>query len=427
MPRMNRNELTRRLLVFVGAGVVAMAAVSYRHQWSARPGFEEANVAIHLLQGEGFASPFYLGPGPAPPSAYCPPVYPLIIAACYAIAPLHGGILLLLLNCGSMGIIALSLYQLAARYASALASVLASVLVTLHPSFLFYAGDLWDAFVSLAIFTAIVAWAARLPDQNRPVIRSALLGAGMGLLALTNPSYVLAFPLIALVALRERIPIVKIKGIVAVTLGATVALIPWTWRNFDQFHRLFFVRDELNFELLEGNPPFATGWMGSELREQNLNFNTDQRRILLALGEPEYFDLCGERFLHEYYADPAAFWRRTARRLIYIFISDPTVTQLKFPMMSGIRTHGIVIDRLILHGLLAAGGIAGAWTAWRLRLGCVWIFFDGSLTAAPFLFCTVDDRYVLPLRAVLILFTAILVSMVWHRLSRGEWPGVRTK
>jgi hypothetical protein len=73
--------------------------------------------------------------------------------------------------------------------------------------------------------------------------------------------------------------------------------------------------------------------------------------------------------------------------------------------------------------LVAIGGIAGAWAAWRLRLGCAWIFFAGLPTTAPFLFCTVDDRYVLPFRAVLILFTGILLWAAWERLFRGEWPG----
>jgi hypothetical protein len=162
--------------------------------------------------------------------------------------------------------------------------------------------------------------------------------------------------------------------------------------------------------------------MGSELREINLFGNTTERRLVLSMGEKDYFDLCGEKFLEEYHADPQAFWQRTARRLVYVFISDPTLAQLKFPMLPEIRRHGIVIDRLILHGFFAIGGIAGAWAACRLRLGCAWIFFAGLLTTVPFLFCTVDDRYVLPFRAVLVLFTAIVLWSTWRRLSQGSWP-----
>ncbi len=419
---MNRAEIVRGLAIFLAAGAVAMAAIIHRNQLFAQPAFEEGNVAIHLLRGEGFASPFYLGPGPAPPSAYCPPVYPLIIAGCYAIAPEHGGVILFLINSACMGIIALAVYRLGKYYTSVAAGIFAAILISLHPSFLFYAGDLWDAFVSLALFMSILIFAVRGRVSGRPLPRSGLIGAAMGLLALTSPSYALSFPLIAVVSLRGRNRAILMRGICAMILAGSAMIAPWIVRNFEVFHRFYFVRDELNFELFEGSPSFATGWMGSELRDRNLFFNADERQRLLSLGEARYFDLCGEKFLQEYHADPSAFWLRTARRTIYVFISDPTVAQLKFPLLPEIRGHGMVIDRLFLHGFFAIGGIAGAWVAWRLRLGCTWIFFAGFLTTVPFLFCTVDDRYVLPFRAVLILFTAILLWAGWERVSRGEWP-----
>jgi hypothetical protein len=423
----NRGEIVRGLLVYLAAGAVAMAAIVHRHRLWAQPGFEEANVAIHLLRGDGFASPFYLGPEPAPPSAYCPPIYPLIIAGCYTVAPYHGGLLLLLINSACMGIVALAVYRLGRYYASIEAGICAVVLFLLHPSFLFYAGDLWDAFVSLAIFMWIVSHIPHLPGRGNPLFRSGLIGAAMGLLALTSPSYALSFPLIALVDLRGWNLKIKMKGIFVMMLAGGAVLAPWTLRNFELFHRVYFVRDELNFELFEGNLPFATGWMGSELRDENLYFNATQQRLVLSLGEGSYFDLCGRKFRREYDADPAAFWRRTARRIVYVFISDPTLAQLEFPLLPDIRSHGIVLDRLALHGFFAVGGIAGAWAAWRLRLGCVWIFFAGLLTTAPFLFCTVDDRYVLPFRAVLILFTSILLWAAWERMSRGHWPTGATR
>ena len=95
----------RSALIFLAGTCIALAAIVYRHQMSAQPSYEEANVARHLLRGEGFASPFYLGPGPAPPSAFNAPFYPLIIAACYYLAPYHGAVLLLLINSACMGII----------------------------------------------------------------------------------------------------------------------------------------------------------------------------------------------------------------------------------------------------------------------------------------------------------------------------------
>jgi hypothetical protein len=408
--------------VFVGASLAGILAITCRGQWQAHPAFEEANVAIHLVRGDGFASPFYFGSGQAPSSAYCPPVYPILIALCFLIARSHGAILLLLINSLCMGAIAWSLYQLGRRYASISAGLCAAILVVIHPSFLFYAGDLWDAFVALALFLLIIVHAAPTRLPRRLLFHSTLLGASMGLLALTNPSYALSFPLIALAALRGCSAVEKLKAIAICALAMALVLAPWTVRNYQQFHRIYFVRDELNFELLEGNPSYATGWMGSELRDRNLNFSPALRQLLLEMGETNFFDWCGQQFHREYSADPLAFWRRTARRAVYIFISDPTQAQLPFPLLNDVRFHRMLIDRLLLHSLLAIGGLAGAWTAWRLRLGCGWIFWAGFLTAVPFLFCNVDDRYVLPFRSVLILFTAILFWATLFRFVHGAWP-----
>jgi hypothetical protein len=151
-----KHEYAIRLVIFFIGVTVGLAAITYRHQWSAQPGFEEGNVAIHLLRGEGFASPFYLGPDAAPPSAYCAPVYPLIIAGCFRAVPQHGAILLLAINCVCVGIIAASIYELGRFYVSRAAGIWAAILLLIQPAFLFYVGDLWDAFVALAIFLAII-------------------------------------------------------------------------------------------------------------------------------------------------------------------------------------------------------------------------------------------------------------------------------
>jgi hypothetical protein len=244
----------------------------------------------------------------------------------------------------------------------------------------------------------------------------------MGILLLTSPAYALTFPLIVAIAVRGLKLKTRFLAVAVTLVAAVIVLAPWTIRNWTVFHRAYFVRDELNFELREGNVWFATGWMGSELRDENLYFNAGQRAMALSLGEPRYFDGCGEQFRREYAQNPAAFWKRTLRRLAYVFISDPTQSQLSFPLLPDIRWHGIVIDRLLLNVIFAIGGILGAWLTWRHKLRCTWIFVAGFLAVVPFVFCTVDDRYVLPLRAVLVWITAILLWAMWKRWRTGAWP-----
>ena len=103
-------------------------------------------------------------------------------------------------------------------------------------------------------------------------------------------------------------------------------------------------------------------------------------------------------------------------------MSDPTKAYLPFPMMNDVRWKQVYVDRAVLHGVVAALGFLGLWTAWRLRLGCVWIFQAGLLAEIPFIFTFGSDRYNLPMRVILLFFAGILFACLAHRVRRGDWP-----
>jgi len=389
------------------------------------PAFEEAAIAVHLLHGDGFASPFDLSQG-APPTSYCPPIYSLIIAGVCLISRGNArciSLLLLLLNTACFGAIAVALYRLARQYLNRSAGFVAIVLLLLHPPTVFYSGYYWDTFLAIAIFFSIVAAVARLSDSPAPISRYTLVGLEMGALSLTNPSFALAYPFLLFVSTRREDSLRRrIERIGAATAVWVLVLLPWTIRDYRVFHRIYYVRDEINHQFSFGNPANATGWMEASLADASPWFNADERAMILRMGEPAYFDLCHQRFLAEYRDDPQAFWKRVVRRIGYVFISDPTQAQLQFPLLADVRWHGIYIDRFLLHSLIAVGGVAGFWTSWRLRLGCAWTFIAGLATQLPYMLTTVDDRYTLPFRAVLIFFCAMLCYASWFRSTRGHWP-----
>jgi hypothetical protein len=419
-----RSELGRRMAIFAAVAIVSMCVSLCRGRMDHQPSYEEAGIASHLLRGEGFSSPWFAGPQ-APPTAYCPPVYPVLIAEAYELAGPNArlaSVLLLILNSSCFAAIAVALHCLGRQFASPLAGALAALLLLIHPTFLFFAGDYWDSFVALAIFFWLVLLAARLARRQHPMFRCAVVGVGMGILSLTCASYALSYPLLVLIAVRG-LPLRRRLAGIAIAAGMwALVLTPWTFRNYHVFHRVYYVRDELNFELSSSNPPLATGWFDASLASANPWFNSGERDLLLRLGEQGYFDLCGQRFAAEYRAAPRAFWFRVVRRIEYLFISDPSDAAQAYPMLPGWRWRGVVIDRLLLNTLTAMAGLAGVWVSWRLRLRCTWVFGAALLTQVPFLFVAVSDRYVLPLRAALLFFAAILCWGVWHRAAHGQWP-----
>jgi hypothetical protein len=344
---------------------------------------EEEHIAVHLARGEGFSSPFADGPS-APPSAWCPPVYPVLVATVYRAMGIRTPAAILtviLFNILCRAAAAAAIVALGRRLWCTTAGVAAAILFLLSPSTLYVTHYCWDNCLALAIFLWLLATAEALP----PI----LLGAGTGLLLLTNAAYLLAVPVILFPRRRH--------WAMAAT-GLFLILAPWTLRNFEQFHRLFFIRGNLYTELWLGNQPGSNGWMTLGTLANHPSNDPVNRAQVLTLGEMRYADLCRERFWAEYDAAPADFWTRSAHRAIDLFVDGP-------------RHSGATLEVV-----LAALGLAGVWAAWRLRLQIMPLLSAAIGVAAPYVPTQVHDRYALPLRAILCIMAGISVSLAWKRL-----------
>jgi hypothetical protein len=413
------------LAVFAAAVGVAIVSAALRHRLDRRPFAEEASIAIHLLHGDGFSSP-YDPSANAPPSCYSAPVYPLIIAAAYWLGgTAHVAMWLLGVNSICFGVIVAGIYSLGKWYVSALAGGLAALFLVIHPVLLYFVTDWWDSYVALAIFVALIVAAARARKWRHPLRGCGLMGVAMGGLSLTNPCYVLSYPLLILIGLRGRSARQRAAGIAVAVAGFAVVLTPWTLRNLEVLHRLYFVRGGLGMQMWLGNQSVSTGWLEGDMLLSSPAVSGGERTLILRLGEPEYFHLCDRRMRQEYRQAPGHFWLLTVKRLCFIFVSDPTKAYLPFPMMRDVRWKELYVDRAVLHGATALLGLAGVWTAWRLRLGCSWIFAAAFLAELPFVVSSVSDRYNLPMRVALLLFAGIFFGCVIRRLHSGAWPAAR--
>jgi hypothetical protein len=236
------------------------------------------------------------------------------------------------------------------------------------------------------MFLWLLAAAERLP--------MALLGAGAGLLVLTNTGYALAVPVIVGAAAGRRWR----SWAVGMT-AAVLMLLPWTVRNYRQFERIFFVRDNLYTELWLGNRPGATGWMTMAALAEHPSDDSVNRRQVLALGETGYGDLCRRRFMQEYGAGVGEFWGRCGRRAVYLIAGEP-----------GRQGAALNVG-------LAVIGLAGAWAIWRVRRTSRAILIAAVAAVLPYVPTQVHDRYALPLRAILCVTAGVGIGIVWKHLS----------
>jgi hypothetical protein len=429
---------------------------------------EEEQIGRHLAHGDGFCTPFDSRPAAAPTS-WCPPVFPAVIAAVYRI-------------CGErtpMALLAIAVFNVFCRAAAAGAlyllgrlrfdpaiGVTAAILLLLHPMFLHVVDSLWDNWLALAMFLWLLVGAVWLQRNEAATwLGCALLGAGCGILLMTNTGYVLACPAIVLTPIIHRrgrggaqrisrkpfmaifyfaaarmscisrdikkpplrssafkyefswlmaAPRRPFFALAAAAIGALLVLLPWTIRNEREFHRLFLVRGNAAVELWLGDQPWSYGWMSESVLDSHPSRNLVERQRLLEQGETQYFADCRRRFLTELTNNPRHFLLLTAARLSEIFVYDTGRSGAFFFSYDS-------IERCLINGFVAATGIAGMWMAWRLKRG-IGLAATSLLAIGPYLATQAYNRYAMPLRAMLILYAAYVLVALWRRIAAAAAP-----
>jgi 4-amino-4-deoxy-L-arabinose transferase-like glycosyltransferase len=387
------------LLVFfagLALGLVFLASPLFH----AASGFsEEEHIAIHLAHGDGFLSPFDMKPTAAPTS-WCPPIYPLLAGAIYRILGVRtwaSALTILIFNFACRAAAAAALFRLGSRLFNRATGLLAAAILLSHPIFLNAALFCWDNNLALAMFLWLLVVAIELPRPTPAHLAG--IAAAAGTLALTNAAYVLSFPVIVWLAAKNGEKKPALFALAAASFALT--LLPWTARNFAEFNRLFFVRANFPVELWLGNQPFSTGNMTLQTLAAHPSSDPASQSQILQLGEMAYFDLCEKRFIQEFSAAPIAFFARCGNRLAYLWISQAGAPRATFDC------------------LLAILGSAGAILAWHQPKSRL-VLIAGFLAVAPYLVTQVHDRYVMPFRAILILFAAALLQHAASQVLRVE-------
>lgn len=256
-------------------------------------GAEVASIAINVVQGHGFSSPF--GQGDTP-TAHMAPLIPLLWAGVFRffgiLTSTSATVILLMqsvVSAVSVAIYTLVALRLRARWALLPRStplIVGSVLA-LWPESLLNLSDLWyyqwqEAALALMILQGII-W------LDNPASKQAVkLGLSAGILALINPVSVSALaPLLAvplLVARRIRVERVRTAGLCVCVVA--LMILPWTTRNYLVFGQVIPVRGNFGLELLQGNHPDAGVLQHS--RSFHPAGRPDAKAIYTALGEPAY-------------------------------------------------------------------------------------------------------------------------------------------
>jgi 4-amino-4-deoxy-L-arabinose transferase-like glycosyltransferase len=296
--------------VWVLSQVLPQKAWEYFYRYN-----EPSRIAWALVSGFGYSSPW---PNtPLAPTAQQPPVYPLLIAGIFKLAGAYSYASLLIavgLNAVLSSVTAIMMLRLGKRDFGSLAGILAAWVWACWMYEGTVAVRLWESSLSALLLLLALLMLPKLKEPR--TLRWLCFGLLAAVAGLTNTSLLSAFTFFWIwlwVDYRQRwrscrTPLTASVGIFV------LALLPWTIRNYEVFHRLIPVRDNFGLEL----------WIGNHEGEARLNGDDFQRMVIdySRMGELSFMDTKGQiaaQFIRQH---PASFLRLSAQRF-YRFWTAP--------------------------------------------------------------------------------------------------------
>jgi 4-amino-4-deoxy-L-arabinose transferase-like glycosyltransferase len=218
---------------------------------------ETGHIAYSLADGKGFSSPFQRDSGP---TAWLAPVYPYLLAGIFkvfGIYTLRSFLTALLLNILYSAGTCVPIFYAGKRIAGLGVASAAAGLWALFPNAIIIPFEwIWDTSLS-ALLVATLLWATLELPESRRARDWCLYGLLWGFALLTNPAVALLLPvLLTWAAYRQGNRDGASAWLARPALAAATTLlccVPWTIRNYVQFHKLIPLRSNFAFELYIGN------------------------------------------------------------------------------------------------------------------------------------------------------------------------------
>jgi 4-amino-4-deoxy-L-arabinose transferase-like glycosyltransferase len=218
---------------------------------------ETGHIAYSIASGKGFSSPFQRDTGP---TAWLAPVYPYLLAGIFklfGVYTLPSFFFALSLNILFSAATCVPIFYAGKRVAGLGVASAAAWLWALFPNAIIIPFEwIWDTSLS-ALLVAVLLWATLELAESRRLLDWSLYGLLWGLTLLTNPAAALLLPVfLAWAAYRTRGYTPASNTFLRPLLAAAITIlccVPWTVRNYIQFHKFIPLRSNFSFELYIGN------------------------------------------------------------------------------------------------------------------------------------------------------------------------------
>lgn len=251
-------------------------------------GVELGRVARAIAAGEGFSSPIReLDTGP---TAWFTPIYPYLVGGIFKVWGIYSDmsrIIIQTLNCAFAALTIIPIYGITKRTFGVGAAVGAAWAWVFLPTSLYYPTMwVWDTTLTAFLFSLII-WATLGMREKHDVLTWTGYGALWAFGVLVNPSILSLLPFFAgwLVWEARKVSAPWVKPAAAALLIFTIAMVPWTIRNYRVFGKFIVLRSNFGLELWLGNNPDVTD---SSAEWQHPNTNVAEGAKYKRMGEMAY-------------------------------------------------------------------------------------------------------------------------------------------
>ncbi|MDP9049926.1 MAG: glycosyltransferase family 39 protein [Acidobacteriota bacterium] len=425
----NPTQLPRRL--FWTAFLIRVAYIALAHTFRIRPAddhfqfaWEAGRIARALVTGNGYADAFANTTFPhTGPTAWLPPLYPLLIAAIFRIFGVYShtsAFVLFTLQSAFSAATALATYEIAARCFNRRVALWSAWIWAFHPAAMQYAVRWpWEMSLTTALFTFTLVLALRMRGVGDETSRTSnlepqtsqwlLFGLLCGLIALSNSTLLIFLPICGLWILlgkKTGAPTIpgapsklRLGGILQQAASALVFLAciaPWTFRNQQAFHTFIPLRGNLGAELYMGNGPSSNGL----LMEYFHPFQApEQLRLYATMGEVRYVAMRSAAAKQFIAAHPAHYASNIALRIYFFWISVPQADV----------APAVEAARVLNFAFTSIAGLLGLALALRHRVPAAGLFaWAILLLPIPYYAITVAARFRHPLEPLLCILAVYL-------------------
>jgi hypothetical protein len=312
---------------------------------------EVGNVASALAKGQGFCCLFRQATGP---TAWLSPVYPLLVACIFKLFgtfTLRSLYATVSLNCIFSALATVPLFYAAKRIAGIATAVVGGWIWAIFPAGIVLPFQwIWDTSLSVLLAAALFWSTIKLKDCSRQR-GFALYGLLWGISLLTNPALGAVLPfLIGWLLYRQRGDrVLQLRSGLVILGVICLTCLPWTIRNYAQFHRVIPLRSNFPYEFWSGNNEI----FDEHSREVNRITRYEQVHLYAELGENEFLREKMQKALDFVRTHPALYARLFAQRIIATWLGTDAPWQDFLQTDSNLARFFLVWNATALVGIIA--------------------------------------------------------------------------